>query len=85
VFATASKPGAATLGVEGLRAVCEAVRIPVVAIGGITAENAASVVAAGATGIAVIGAIFDAPDPGAAAASLRHALEAAAAGATPRR
>lgn len=77
LFPTASKPGVATLGVDGLRAICEAVRIPVIAIGGITAQNAASAIGAGAAGIAVIGAIFDTPDLRDAAASLRRALDAA--------
>lgn len=74
VFETASKPGAMTLGIHGLRAICEAVRVPVIAIGGITPDNAASVMAAGAAGVAVIGAIFDADDPRAAAAALHRAV-----------
>jgi thiamine-phosphate pyrophosphorylase len=74
VFATQSHPDALTIGVEGVRAVCEAVSIPVLAIGGITADNAHHVIEAGATGIAVIGAIFDAADARAAAAALRAAI-----------
>ena len=77
LFSTASKPGGATLGVDGLRAICDAVRIPVIAIGGITVQNAALAIGAGAAGVAVIGAVFDAPDPRQAAASLRSALDAA--------
>ncbi|MBF6599973.1 MAG: thiamine phosphate synthase [Dehalococcoidia bacterium] len=81
LFPTTSKPGAAPLGLEGLRAICAAVRLPVVAIGGITRGNAAAALAAGAAGVAVIGAIFDATDAGAAAAALRATLdEAPAAG-----
>jgi thiamine-phosphate diphosphorylase len=78
LFATASKPGALTLGVNGLRTICDAVRIPVIAIGGITPQNAADAVAAGAAGIAVIGAIFDAEDPANAARALRTAISVAA-------
>ena len=76
-FETASKPGRAPMGVDGVRAVCAALRLPVVAIGGITAQNAGDVLRAGATGVAVIGAIFHAEDPRAAAAALRAAIDAA--------
>ena len=77
VYETASKPGATPAGVELVQAVAEAVRVPVIAVGGITAENAGSVVAAGADGVAVIGAIMDGEDPAAAAAELRRSLDAA--------
>jgi len=76
VFPSKSHPGGATIGVEGLRAVCDAVRVPVIAIGGITAANAGGVIRAGAAGVAVIGAILDAGDPRAAAAALRVAIDA---------
>ena len=76
VFASASHPGGATIGLAGVRAVCEAVRVPVIAIGGITAANAGDVMRAGASGAAVIGAIFDAEDARAAAAKLRAAMQA---------
>jgi thiamine-phosphate pyrophosphorylase len=78
VFETRSHPGVPTLGLDGLREACERVAAPVIAIGGITAANAAEVMAAGAAGIAVIGAIFDAADARAAAAELRAALAVAA-------
>jgi thiamine-phosphate pyrophosphorylase len=56
VFATASKrAGAPLLGVDGLRAVVEAVSIPVLAIGGVAAERIGEVAAAGAAGFAAIG------------------------------
>ena len=45
------------------------------AIGGITADNAPALVAAGADLVAVIGGVFDAPDPAAAALALRQAFE----------
>jgi thiamine-phosphate diphosphorylase len=77
VFATRSHPGVPTLGVEGVREACERVGAPVIAIGGVTATNAAEVMRAGAAGVAVIGAIFDADDPRAAAAELRGALAVA--------
>lgn len=59
VFPSRSKPeGHLIAGVEALRGVCAAVKLPVVAIGGITRERAADVSAAGAAGIAAIG-LFD--------------------------
>jgi len=76
VFPSKSHPGGPTIGVEGVRAVCDSVQIPVIAIGGITARNAPDVMRAGASGVAVISAIFDAGDPRAAAAELRAAIDA---------
>lgn len=77
VYETASKPEAAPAGVELVRAVADAVSAPVVAVGGIAAERIAEVVAAGADGAAVIGAIMDADDPEKAALELRRALDEA--------
>jgi len=57
-------------GIDGLRAIRAAVSLPLVAIGGIKAENAAAVVRAGADGIAVVSAIMAAADPRAAARAL---------------
>jgi len=57
-------------GPEGLRAIRGATRLPIVAIGGITADNLAVVRAAGADAWAVIGAIADAADPVAATRAL---------------
>lgn len=67
VFPTATKDAGPLRGIDGLREVRSAVRIPVLAIGGITAANAEAVVAAGADGVAVISAVLDAKDPGIAA------------------
>ncbi len=75
VFAPRSKPVArAPLGLHALREACHA-PLPVLAQGGIDAGNAAAVVAAGAAGVAVTGAILGADDPGRAAAALRSALD----------
>jgi thiamine-phosphate pyrophosphorylase len=63
VWGTATKPEARPVGLEGLRAVVEATRLPVVGIGGIDVSNAAQVLAAGATGVAVVSAVGGAPDP----------------------
>jgi thiamine-phosphate pyrophosphorylase len=74
VFATPTKPDApVAAGLDGLRAIRTAVRLPLVAIGGIHAGNAAAVIAAGADGIAVVSAIMAASDPRAAAQALRAA------------
>jgi len=79
VYATGSKDDVAddeyAVGPERVRAIADAVSIPVVAIGGITADNAGEVAAAGADGVAVISAITKAEDPEAATVALRDALE----------
>lgn len=77
VFPSLSHPGGPTIGLDGVREVCDAVTVPVIGIGGITAASAGDVIRAGASGVAVISAIFDAPDPRAAAAELRAAIDAA--------
>ena len=71
VWATPTKPDAPMLGLEGLRAACAAVAVPVIAIGGIDAANAAECLAAGATGVAVVRG-------SSAAAAVRAAIEHAA-------
>jgi thiamine-phosphate diphosphorylase len=63
VFPSASHPGGATSGVEGLRGAVEAAGAPVVAIGGITPERVASVLATGAHGVAVLGGVWRAERP----------------------
>jgi thiamine-phosphate pyrophosphorylase len=61
VWATPSKTDAdPPIGLDGLRGICAAVSIPVVAIGGVGATNAADCVAAGAAGVAVVRAAADA-------------------------
>jgi thiamine-phosphate pyrophosphorylase len=74
-FATSSKAGLPDpIGVEGVRAVAAAVPVPVIAIAGITAQRVDEVMAAGAWGVAVIGAISDAPDPHSATHELMLAV-----------
>lgn len=71
VFATATKPDAgAPIGTEGVRSVKRSVRIPVVAIGGITVGNTPDVIAAGADGLAVVSAVVKSRDMAAAVAEL---------------
>jgi len=61
VWMTPSKVDAdPPIGLDGLRAICEAVSVPVVAIGGVDASNAADCVRAGAAGVAVVRAVEDA-------------------------
>lgn len=74
---TASKSDAgAAIGVEGFGRVRAALGDrPAVAIGGVTAALVPGLLAAGASGIAVIRAVLDAPDPERAAAELRAALD----------
>lgn len=66
-----------TLGPEILSKVTALVKIPVIAIGGINADNVAECIAAGADGVAVISAVSGAEDMVAATAELKHALESA--------
>ena len=73
VFATPSKAKfGGPQGVEKLAAVCSAVSIPVIAIGGITLENAVECIAAGAAGIAAIRLFQDAADPAGIVSSLKN-------------
>ncbi len=58
VFPTGSKDDAVEVSHETLKAICEAVSIPVIAIGGITVDNTSSLVGTGICGIAVISAIY---------------------------
>lgn len=76
-FATATKDtDLPVLGPDGMREVRPRVAIPVIAIGGIHAGNAAAIMAAGADGIAVVSAILGADDARRAAAGLRAAIRA---------
>jgi thiamine-phosphate diphosphorylase len=78
VFATTTKEDtAAPLGLNGIRRIRAAVSLPLVGIGGITADNAAAVIAAGADGIAVVSAIIAADCPRSAAAALREQIRRA--------
>lgn len=70
VFPTNSKDDAVEVTIHTLRAICQAVQIPVVAIGGITAENISQLQNVGIVGVAVISAIFGQPDVKVAAEQL---------------
>ena len=76
VFETESKPGyGPAIGTAGLALIVQAAALPVLAIGGIEAGNAAPCLRAGAAGIAVMGGIMRAADPG---KEMRLLLEALA-------
>lgn len=77
VYETRSHPGEPGRGLEALREVVSAVDIPVIAIGGITADRVDEVLATGAAGVAVIRGISDARDPESSARAFREALDAA--------
>jgi thiamine-phosphate pyrophosphorylase len=77
VFATATKPDAApAMGLAGLAGIRSLTRLPIVAIGGLDRTNAASVMAAGADGIAVVSAVCAAESPRAAARELSGLVRA---------
>jgi len=74
IFPTRSHPGLSPAGPALLESVAVRVTIPIVAVGGITAENVGQVMQAGARGAAVISAILDSPSPAAAARRLAEAM-----------
>ena len=67
-YASRVKPGAVQAPIALLEHASAELQVPIVAIGGITSENGRALVAAGADALAVITALFDAPDIAAAAA-----------------
>lgn len=77
VFQSGTKSGhAPVVGTEGLaRAVMAAGRVPVIAIGGVTTENAEACARAGAASVAVIGALASAEDPAKAARDILTAFK----------
>ncbi|MCR4786942.1 MAG: thiamine phosphate synthase [Lachnospiraceae bacterium] len=75
VFPTGSKDDAVDVSHETLKAICEAVSIPVIAIGGISQKNIHELSGSGICGVAVISAIYAADDIKKAAQELRTAAE----------
>ena len=75
VFPTGSKADAEEVSFDTLKAICQAVSIPVVAIGGISRGNAARLAGSGICGVAVISAIYGAADIRAASQELKAATE----------
>ncbi|MDD4509182.1 MAG: thiamine phosphate synthase, partial [Eubacteriaceae bacterium] len=77
VFPTGTKQDADAVSKETLTAICQSVSIPVVAIGGITLDNAGDLSGSGIAGIAVVSAVFAADDiTGATRSLVRAAREA---------
>lgn len=62
IFGTATKADVKKLGTDGLAAICKAKGLPVVGIGGVTADNYREVRAAGADGAAIVSGILAQPD-----------------------
>lgn len=75
VFATGSKDDADDVSYETLKAICEAVSIPVIAIGGITKDNVSELAGSGICGVAVISAIFGQNDIKKATEELKASVE----------
>ena len=76
VFPTTGKDDAgAVIGFGGLAAVARAVPVPVLAIGGVSADRARRLGGSGASGVAVISAVMSAPRPGSATRRLREAVD----------
>lgn len=75
VFPTGTKEDAVEVGKEVLKEICEAVSIPVVAIGGVGAHNVEELAGSGISGIAVISALFAQPDIEQATKDLRSRTE----------
>lgn len=80
VFGTTTKQNAKNLSLDTLKAICQAVSIPVVAIGGINANNLPQLAGTGAAGAAVVSALFAQKDPEAAAQNLRALADKMVAG-----
>jgi thiamine-phosphate pyrophosphorylase len=77
MFPTRTKPDFQLVGPELIRAIRPETRSPLVGIGGVTRENVAEVIRAGADGVAVISAVCGAPDPAAATREFLAAIRAA--------
>jgi len=76
IFPTLNKKNVATIwGTEGLKTLAAISRHPMIGIGGVNESNAAEVLLAGASGIAVIGALHDAPDPAQMVRRLRYIID----------
>lgn len=75
VYPTNTKVITRTLALDELRRIKAAVKIPIVAIGGINADNLAPLMACGIDGVAVVSAIMASPQPGAAARAILAAVD----------
>lgn len=80
VFGTTTKQNAKNLSLDTLKAICQAVSIPVVAIGGINADNLPQLAGTGAAGAAVVSALFAQKNPEEAARRMRTLADKMVAG-----
>lgn len=78
MFPTGTKTDTVPTSADTLKAICAAVSIPVLAIGGVNAQNLPTLAGTGIAGAAVVSAIFSQSDPAAAARALRTAADLAA-------
>jgi thiamine-phosphate pyrophosphorylase len=83
MYSTRSHPGATPAGPELMRQISRLCDLPLLGIGGINESNLGEVLAAGASGVAVITRILDASDPEAAARKLKQAMSQAWQGGSP--
>jgi thiamine biosynthesis protein ThiS len=79
VFESGGKPGLTPIGLDRLAEICAATDLPVLAIGGISTDNARTATASGAKGVAVMSAINESADPENAAGAIKAELDAASA------
>jgi thiamine-phosphate pyrophosphorylase len=77
VFATATKPDAEFGGPELLRAVRGILSVPILGIGGITADNLGIPLQSGADGVALVSAVYGSDDPKAAAQRILESIRLA--------
>lgn len=75
-YASSTKPAAGRAAIDLLQRAAQQISVPIVAIGGITRANAPDLLDAGADGLAVLSALFDAPDVRAAAHELNRLFAA---------
>lgn len=77
MFTSSSHPGEEPMGPELIGCISRDCQLPLIGIGGITLKNASAVIEAGASGVAVISSILEAPDPEEAATRLKKSINEA--------
>ena len=76
-FPTATKLDYSSVGSDGVSLLLQKCELPVIAIGGITSDNAPGLIHAGCAGVAVVSAVWKAPDPAKAAENIMQAVQSA--------
>jgi thiazole tautomerase (transcriptional regulator TenI) len=82
IYQTESKRGLEPRGIGQLKAICDHLQIPVIAIGGVTPENIGEIMQSGASGVATMSGILDSKDPLETAKKFKIALQTAKGGKT---